>query len=111
MTQTATLDIRPERDPLATIAASAAPVVLEGRYRLLIRALSQLRHSRRKRWRVGLGSGARHSDRSLIASHHEERARRNGSRPAATRFICAYTDRRCTQIIRLTRFVSSKGLP
>jgi hypothetical protein len=25
--------IQPERDPLATIAVSAAPVVLEGRYR------------------------------------------------------------------------------
>ena len=29
--------IQLERDPLATIAVSAAPVVLEGRYRLLIR--------------------------------------------------------------------------
>src|SRR4029450_10984222 len=56
MTQTPTLDIQPERDPLATIAASAAPVVLEGRYRLLIRALWQLRHS--PRTRVGLGPGA-----------------------------------------------------
>jgi hypothetical protein len=33
---------RVERDPLATIAVSAAPVVLEGRYRLLIRALWEL---------------------------------------------------------------------
>jgi hypothetical protein len=53
-----TLDTQPERDPLATIAVSAAPVVLEGRYRLLIRALWQLRHSRRTRWGVGLGSAA-----------------------------------------------------
>ena len=30
-----------ERDPLATIAISAAPVVLEGRYRVLMRALWQ----------------------------------------------------------------------
>jgi hypothetical protein len=58
MRQTPTLDIQPERDPLAAIAVSAAPVVLEGRYRLLIRALWQLRHSRRTRWGVGLGSGA-----------------------------------------------------
>src|SRR4029453_10509848 len=58
MRQTPTLDIRPERDPLATIAASAAPVVLEGRYRLLMRALWQLRHSPRTRWGVGLGSAA-----------------------------------------------------
>ena len=50
MTQTPTLDTQPARDPLATIAVSAAPVVLEGRYRLLMRALWQLRHSRRTRW-------------------------------------------------------------
>jgi Lysylphosphatidylglycerol synthase TM region len=58
MRQTPTLDIQPERDPLAKIAVSAAPVVLEGRYRLLMRALWQLRHSRRTRWGVGLGSAA-----------------------------------------------------
>jgi hypothetical protein len=58
MTQTPTLDIQPERDPLATIAVSAAPVVLEGRYRLLMRALWELRHSRRTRWGLGLGSAA-----------------------------------------------------
>ena len=58
MRQTPTLDIQPERDPLATIAVSAAPVVLEGRYRLLMRSLWQLRHSRRTRWGVGLGSAA-----------------------------------------------------
>jgi hypothetical protein len=50
--------IQPERDPLATIAVSAAPVVLEGRYRLLMRALWELRHSRRTRWGLGLGSAA-----------------------------------------------------
>src|SRR5947199_10602118 len=58
MRQTPTLDTQPERDPLTTIAVSAAPVVLEGRYRLLIRALWQLRHSRRTRWGVSLGSAA-----------------------------------------------------
>jgi hypothetical protein len=59
MRQTSTLlppDIQLERDPLATVAVSA--VVLEGRYRLLMRALWQLRHSRRTRWGVGLGSAA-----------------------------------------------------
>src|SRR5436189_3615078 len=50
--------IQPERGPLATIAVSAAPVVLEGRYRLLMRALWELRHSRRTRWGLGLGSAA-----------------------------------------------------
>lgn len=50
--------IQRERDPLATIAISAAPVLLEGRYRLLMRALWRLRHSRTTRWGLGLGSGA-----------------------------------------------------
>jgi Lysylphosphatidylglycerol synthase TM region len=50
--------IQLERDPLRTIAASAAPVVLEGRYRLLMRALWELRHSRGSRWGVGIGSAA-----------------------------------------------------
>jgi uncharacterized membrane protein YbhN (UPF0104 family) len=61
MTQTPTLlppNIRPQRDPLATIAVSAGPVVLEGRYRLLVRALWELRHSRRTRWGLGVGSAA-----------------------------------------------------
>ncbi len=61
MTQTPTPlqpEIQPERDPLARIAVSAAPVALEGRYRLLMRALWQLRHSRRTRWGLGLGSSA-----------------------------------------------------
>jgi uncharacterized membrane protein YbhN (UPF0104 family) len=51
-------DIQLERDRLARIAVSAAPVVLEGRYRLLMRALWQLRHSRRTRWGLGVGSAA-----------------------------------------------------
>lgn len=61
MRQTPTLlppDIHPKRDPLAMIAVSAAPVVLEGRYRLLMRSLWQLRHSRRTRWGFGFGSVA-----------------------------------------------------
>jgi uncharacterized membrane protein YbhN (UPF0104 family) len=49
-------NVQLERDPLATIAVSAAPVVLEGRYRLLMRTLWQLRHSRRTRWGLGVGS-------------------------------------------------------
>ena len=59
MRQTPTLRppvIQLERDPLARVAVSAAPVVLEGRYRLMVRALWQLRHSRRTRWGVGIGS-------------------------------------------------------
>ena len=51
-------DIQLERDPLARIAVSAGPVVLEGRYRLLMQALWELRHSRRTRWGLGVGSAA-----------------------------------------------------
>ncbi len=70
MRQTPTLDIQPERDPLATIAVSAAPVVLEGRYRLLMRALWQLRHSRRTRWGLGIGSGAAMLLLAFLAVRH-----------------------------------------
>src|SRR4029450_5425656 len=70
MRQTPTLDIQPERDPLATIAVSAAPVVLEGRYRLLMRSLWQLRHSRRTRWGLGLGSAALMLLLALLAVRH-----------------------------------------
>jgi uncharacterized membrane protein YbhN (UPF0104 family) len=70
MRHTPTLDIQPERDPLAKIAVSAAPVVLEGRYRLLMRSLWQLRHSRRTRWVVGLGSAAFMLLLALLAIRH-----------------------------------------
>ena len=60
----------PDRDPLATIAVSAAPVVLEGRYRLLMRALWELRHSRRTRWAVGLGSAAGMLLLAFLAARH-----------------------------------------
>src|SRR5690349_13895530 len=70
MRQTPTLDTQPERDPLATIAVSAAPVVLEGRYRLLMRSLWQLRHSRRTRWGVGLGSAVVMLILTLLAARH-----------------------------------------
>jgi hypothetical protein len=70
MRQTPTLDIQRERDPLATIAVSAASVVLEGRYRLLMRALWELRHSRRTRWGVGLGSAAFMLLLAFLAARH-----------------------------------------
>jgi uncharacterized membrane protein YbhN (UPF0104 family) len=53
-----TPDPRLERDPLAKIAVSAAPVVLERRYRLLMQALWELRHSRRTHWGFAAGSVA-----------------------------------------------------
>jgi uncharacterized membrane protein YbhN (UPF0104 family) len=46
------------RDPLAAIAVSTAPVVLEGRYRLLVGALVRVRRSRRGRWALTVGSSA-----------------------------------------------------
>ncbi|HXR61488.1 MAG TPA: hypothetical protein VN732_09190, partial [Solirubrobacterales bacterium] len=70
MRQTPPLDMQPERDPLAKIAVTAAPVVLEGRYRLLVRSLWQLRHSRRTRWVVGLGSAALMLLLVLLAIRH-----------------------------------------
>src|SRR5581483_3082288 len=45
------------RDALAAVAVSAAPIVLEGRYRLLVGALVRLRHSRRGRWAIGVSYG------------------------------------------------------
>ena len=45
-------------DPPAVIAATAAPIVLEGRYRLLLAALIRMQRSRRGRWALGVGSGA-----------------------------------------------------
>src|ERR1043165_1945256 len=70
MKQPSTPALQPERDPLATIAVSAAPVVLEGRYRLLMRSLWQLRHSRRTRWGVGLGSAGLMLLLAVLAVRH-----------------------------------------
>src|SRR3979411_2548343 len=44
-------------DALTVIAVTTAPVVLEGRYRLLIGTLWQLRHSRRGRWALAGAQG------------------------------------------------------
>jgi hypothetical protein len=45
-------------DPLTAIAVTAAPIVLEGRYRLLVGALARVHSSRRGRWTVGMSSVA-----------------------------------------------------
>jgi hypothetical protein len=58
------------RDPLAVIAASVAPIVLEGRYRLLLGALARLRHSRSGRWALALGYGAVAIALALLAVRH-----------------------------------------
>ena len=61
---------RLQRDPLAVIAVSAAPIVLEGRYRLLLGALWRLRHSRGVRWALAAGSGVLAIALALLAARH-----------------------------------------
>jgi Lysylphosphatidylglycerol synthase TM region len=58
------------RDPLAAVAVAAAPIVLEGRYRLLLRALVRLGRSRRGRWALALGWGAVAIVLALLAVRH-----------------------------------------
>jgi Lysylphosphatidylglycerol synthase TM region len=61
---------RLRRDRLAAIAVSAAPIVLESRYRLLLRALVRLGRSRRGRWALALGWGAFAIVLTLLAVRH-----------------------------------------
>ncbi len=61
---------RVQRDPLAAIAVPLAPVVLEGRYRLLVGALWRLGRSRRGRSAVAAGSGALVLALALLAARH-----------------------------------------
>ncbi|TML79252.1 MAG: hypothetical protein E6G09_15950, partial [Actinobacteria bacterium] len=58
------------RGPLALIAVSAAPIVLEGRYRLLFAALVRLHRSRRSQWTLAVGSGAVVVVLALLAVRH-----------------------------------------
>jgi hypothetical protein len=58
------------RDPLAAIAVPLAPIVLEGRYRLLVGALWRLGRSRRGRWALAAGSGALVIALALLAARH-----------------------------------------
>jgi hypothetical protein len=58
------------RDPLEAIAVSAAPIVLEGRYRLLVGALFRLRRSRRGRWAFAAGWGAFAVVIAVLAARH-----------------------------------------
>src|SRR5438094_1007112 len=60
----------PDLDPLAVIAVSAAPIVLEGRYRLLVGALWRLRHSRSGHWAFVAGWGAVALALALLAARH-----------------------------------------
>src|SRR6266536_2958977 len=61
---------RLQRDPLAVIAVPLAPIVLEGRYRLLVAALWRFRRSRRGRWALAAGSGAFAIVLALLAARH-----------------------------------------
>jgi hypothetical protein len=58
------------RRPVALIAASAAPIVLEDRYRLLVAALVRLHRSRRSQWTVAVGSGAGVIVLGLLGGRH-----------------------------------------
>jgi len=61
---------RVQRDPLAAIAVPLAPIVLEGRYRLLVGALWRFGRSRRGRWALAAGSGALVVVLALLAARH-----------------------------------------
>jgi uncharacterized membrane protein YbhN (UPF0104 family) len=61
---------RLQRDPLAAIAAPLAPIVLDGRYRLLVGALWRFGRSRRGRWALAAGSGALVIALALLAARH-----------------------------------------
>jgi hypothetical protein len=58
------------RDALAAVAVSAAPIVLEGRYRLLLGALVRLRRSRRGRWAIGVSYGVLAVALAGLAARH-----------------------------------------
>ena len=58
------------RDPLQVIARSGVPIVLEGRYRLLVGALRRVRHSRGGRRVVAFGLGAIATAFAVLAAHH-----------------------------------------
>jgi uncharacterized membrane protein YbhN (UPF0104 family) len=61
---------RLQRDPLAAIAVPLAPVVLEGRYRILVGALWRLGRSRPGQWALAAGSGALVVALALLAARH-----------------------------------------
>ena len=61
---------RLQRDPLAVVAVPLAPIVLEGRYRLLVGALWRLRRSRSGHWAFVAGWGAVALALSVLAARH-----------------------------------------
>jgi len=61
---------RLQRDPLTVIAVPLAPIVLEGRYRVLVGALWRLGRSRRGQWALAAASGALVVALALLAARH-----------------------------------------
>jgi uncharacterized membrane protein YbhN (UPF0104 family) len=61
---------RLQRDPLVAIAVPLAPVVLEGRYRVLVGALWRLGRSRPGQWALAAGSGALVVARAVLDARH-----------------------------------------
>ena len=61
---------RLQRDPVAAIAVPLAPIVLEGRYRILVGALWRLGRSRPGQWALAAGSGALVIALALLAARH-----------------------------------------
>ena len=62
--------VAPPLDPLAGVVVAVTPIVLESRYRLLVRAYVRLRRSRRGRWAIAAGSGAVLLALAALAARH-----------------------------------------
>jgi len=56
--------------PLVVLAVTAAPLIFESRYRLLLRSLARLRRSRRGRWSVCVGYGAVATALAVLTARH-----------------------------------------
>jgi len=58
------------RDPLEVITAAGLPILVEGRYRLLVGALRRIRGSRRGRWGIAVASGVVATALAVLAGRH-----------------------------------------
>jgi hypothetical protein len=57
-------------DPLIAVVGTAAPILLEGRYRLLVGAYARIHRSRHGRWAVGAVSGVLTLALAVLAARH-----------------------------------------
>ena len=64
------VDVELHRRPVTAVVVSAAPILFESRYRLLIGAWVRLRRSRRGRWALGASSGAGTLALAALAARH-----------------------------------------